>query len=244
MARGHSLKRVRDKIPRAPLRLGAGLLLHLANHAGHLVPHELLRALEHVALRFFDGQAGDALELLQLLLGRGFRLLLHGLEVGLPVGEPLFAPLELRQLAVDLLFLRKDALLDLDDLAALPLELALDLGTELQRLLARLDLRLTADRFGAPLRFLAEAKILCRRRIGSTRRQQTRSHVDADSQARPDPDDQEADGNHHSSLLRSQARRNGFVDRWLRPGRLTPAYSRRFLRVSGPMVMELGFVKV
>ena len=194
-------------------------------------------------LRLLDGQAGDPLELLQLLLGRGLRLLLHGLQVGLAVGKALVAAFELRELAVDLLFFGKDALLGLDDLPALFLQFLLDFGPKLHGLLARPDLRLATDRLGGALDFFAVSEVLRGRCVGTARGQHARSHVDADSQACPDPGDQEADENHHSSLLRGHARRNGFVDRWSRPGRLTPTYSRRVLRVSGPLVMELGFVE-
>ena len=224
MARGHTLQRVRDEVPRAPLGVGAGLFLHLSHHPRHLMADELLGALEHVPLRLLDGEAGDPLELLHLLLSRGLGLILHRLQVRLPVGEPLLAALELRQLAVDLHFLCEHALLDLDDLGPLFPQLVLDLRTELERLLARFHLRLAADRLGASLGLLAEAEVLGRRRAGAARGQQPRSHEDADSQACPDPGDQEADENHHSSLLRSRARRNGFVDRRSRTGRPTPAY--------------------
>jgi hypothetical protein len=192
------------------------LLLHLPHHPRHLVANELLGALQDVPLRLLDGEAGDPLELLDLLLPRGLGLLLHRLEVRFPVGEALLAALELRQLAVDLLFPGEHALLDLDDLAPLLPQLVLDFGAELERLLARFHLGLAADRLGASLRLLAQAAVVCRRRTGAAGRQQARSHVDADSQASPDPGDQEADENHHSSLLRGQARRNGFVDRWSR----------------------------
>jgi hypothetical protein len=121
----------------------------------------------------------------------------------LAVGETLLAALELGQLPVDLLFFRQDPLLDLDDLAALPLELALDVGTQLERLLAGLDLSLAADRFRAALGLLAEPEVLGRRRARPPGREHAGSDVDADSQTHPDPDDQEADENHHSSLLRS-----------------------------------------
>src|SRR4029079_1943696 len=49
----------------------------------------------------------------------------------------------LRQLAVDLLFLREHPLLDLDDPGAVLGDLAVDLGAKFDRLLARGDLRLS-----------------------------------------------------------------------------------------------------
>ena len=69
----------------------------------------------------------------------------------LAVAEPLLAPLELVELRVDLLFLLEDALLDLHDLVPAVLDLGLDLGPEDDRLLARVDLGLTANRVRLPL---------------------------------------------------------------------------------------------
>ncbi len=70
----------------------------------------------------------------------------------LAVAEPLLAPLELGQRAVDVELLLEHALLDLRDLDAPVLHLALDLAPQRDRLLARFDLRLTANRLGLPLR--------------------------------------------------------------------------------------------
>ena len=64
----------------------------------------------------------------------------------LAVGDPLLASRDLRQLAVDLLFLREHPLLDLDDPGAVLRDLAVDLGAKLDRLLARGDLRLSPQR--------------------------------------------------------------------------------------------------
>ena len=68
----------------------------------------------------------------------------------LAVEDPLLAALDLRELAVDLLLLRDDPLLDLGDFGALVPELVLDFGAELDRLLARLDLSLAAHGFRVP----------------------------------------------------------------------------------------------
>ena len=64
----------------------------------------------------------------------------------LAVGDALLAPRELGQLAVDLVLLGEDALLDLDDLGPALGDLLLDLRAELHRLLARLDLSLAPHR--------------------------------------------------------------------------------------------------
>src|SRR5438034_796366 len=57
------------------------------------------------------------------------------------------SPRELGQLAVDVLLLREDALLDIHHLPAPLSDFLLDLGAEPDRLLARFDLRLAPERF-------------------------------------------------------------------------------------------------
>ena len=79
------------------------------------------------------------------------------------VAQPLLAPLELEQPRIDVELLLEDALLDLRDLDAAVLDLALDLAAERDGLLARLDLRLAPDRLGVPLVRPREA---CRARHG------------------------------------------------------------------------------
>jgi hypothetical protein len=68
--------------------------------------------------------------------------------VDVAVVDPLLAPAELVELGVELLLAGEDALLDLEDLAAPLLRLGLDLGADLDGLLARLDLRLAAEGVG------------------------------------------------------------------------------------------------
>ena len=60
-------------------------------------------------------------------------------------------PLELGEPRVDLELLLEHSLLDLGDLDPPILDLALDLAAERNRLLARIDLRLTPDRLGLAL---------------------------------------------------------------------------------------------
>ena len=69
----------------------------------------------------------------------------------LAVGEALLAALDLRRSARELVLACGDPLLDLRDLGAPVLHLALDLGAQPDGLLARLDLRLAADRLGLAL---------------------------------------------------------------------------------------------
>jgi hypothetical protein len=64
----------------------------------------------------------------------------------LAIEETLLAALQLGQLRVDLLFLREDALLDLDDPRPVFGDLPIDLGAEPDRLLASADLALAAQR--------------------------------------------------------------------------------------------------
>ena len=151
MAGGNPLQRVGDQRPRAPPRLGPRLLLLLTDAAGELVADQILRALEQMVLRLRHRQPGDALELRQrLVLGR-LELVLELLDVRLPVGQALLAALDLRRPPRDLVLGLGDSLLDLGDLGAPVLHLGLDVGTQLDRELARLDLRLPPDRLGFAL---------------------------------------------------------------------------------------------
>ena len=193
MARRDPLQGVGDEVARPALRVRAGLLLHLPHHAREVVADELLGAVEHDLLRLLDGEAGDALELAELVVLGRLRLLLELLEMALAVEEALLAPLELGQLAVDLLFLRDHPLLDLGDLGALVLELLLDVGAELERLLARLDLRLAPDRLGGPDGVGGGALALRLGRGGTARKEHARPDETADDQPDHDPEDQEAD---------------------------------------------------
>ena len=113
-----ALQSVRDEVAGAPLRFGLGLLLHLPDASCKLVADQLFRAAEEVRLGLVRGHARDPLELLQLGVLRLLQLLLQLLRVRLPVGDALLATGQLRKLAVDLVFLCEDPLLDLDDLGA------------------------------------------------------------------------------------------------------------------------------
>ena len=144
VARSDALERVGDEVARAPLRLGARLLLEHAHAAREIVADELLPALEQVRLRLLQRHAGDPLDLRLLRRLRLLQLVLELAEVRLAVGEPLVLAPELDELPLDLLFLREHALLDLQHLLAPVGVLGVDLGAQLDRLLARLDLRLAA----------------------------------------------------------------------------------------------------
>ena len=95
---------------------------------------------------------GDALELLELLVLRLLELLLERAQVRLAVGQPLLAAGQLGQLALDLLLRRQHPLLDLRHARPALRELALDLGSQADRLLPRLDLRFAPNRLGFALR--------------------------------------------------------------------------------------------
>ena len=71
--------------------------------------------------------------------------------MNLAIPEPLLSPLELRQTGVDVELLLENALLDLRDLHAPILDLALDLASKRDRLLARFDLSLAAKGLGLAL---------------------------------------------------------------------------------------------
>jgi hypothetical protein len=74
----------------------------------------------------------------------------------LTVREPLVAARELLELLLDLELLRQYALLDLQDLSPAVGELSIDFASQLDGLLAGLDLRLTAYRFPFPSRVLEQ----------------------------------------------------------------------------------------
>ena len=209
MARRNALEGVGDEVAGAALGVGAGFFLHLPHHAPEIVADELLRALEHVALRLFDREAGDALELPQLFVLRRLGLLLELLQVRLAVEEALLAAFEVGEPLVDPPLLRGDAFLDLDDLRTPVFELLLEFGAQLERVLARLHLSLTADGRGGPLGVGVEALALLFRVRCAPRDEEPGAHEGAREHAEGDPDDQEADGSSHCSLLRDRARRNG-----------------------------------
>ena len=146
VAGGDALERVGHEVACAPLGFGPRLLLELADSARELVPHEILRPFEQAELRLVDRHARDPLELGELLLACFLVLFLELAEMRLPIGEALLAARELGELSVDLLFLREDALLDLDDPAAVLRDFLVDLGAQLHRFLADGDLRLAPER--------------------------------------------------------------------------------------------------
>jgi hypothetical protein len=151
VAGGHSLERIGDKGAGAPAGIRARLLLHLPDVPCELVPDEILRAFQELLLRLVHGQPGDPLEGGDLVVLRLPQLFLQRLDVHLPVAEALLTANELGELLVDLLLLLENTLLDLHDLDAPILDLSLDLGAELDDLLTRLHLCLTANRVGLAL---------------------------------------------------------------------------------------------
>ena len=138
---------------------------------------EVLRSLEQLLACLSERQAPDALELAQHLLVPGLEILLELLRVRLPVGNPLLAPRELLRLRLELGLALMDPLLDLRHLQAAGLDLALDLGAQGDRLLARLDL--SASRRVVSASRSASARI--ERRWSSARRNRdvlaVRSHA-------------------------------------------------------------------
>ena len=156
VARGDALERVGDEVARAPLRLRLRLLLVLAHAPRELVPDQVLGALEQHRLRLADGHARDRLEQVQLALVRLLQLQLQLLRVRLAVGDALLAALQLGSLPLELVLARQQPLLALLQPPALVVELALEVGADLDRLLARLDLRLAPDGLGLARRLLEQ----------------------------------------------------------------------------------------
>ena len=172
VARRDALERVGDERSGAPPCVGARLLLHLPHLARELVPDEVLRAVEKLLARLVDGQARDLLECRERVPLRVAELLLERLDVDLAISEPLLSPLELRETGVDVELLLEDALLDLRDLDAPILDLALDLAAKRDRLLARFDLRLAPKRLGLALRVAEQLLALAPARLRTRDRDQ------------------------------------------------------------------------
>ena len=150
---------------------------------------KLLGALQQRGLRLADGHAGDRLEQLELALVRLLELLLELLGVHLAVGDALLAPLELEAAAVELLLAVEQPLLDLLEPAALVVQLALELGAHLDRLLARLD---AAPRAGSPPPGASRVREQLVTRCGAPRRHASRPPSGARAATR-DRSDQEPD---------------------------------------------------
>ena len=106
---------------------------------------------------------------------------------------------DLRQLLVDVLFLREDALLHLDDPRAMLRDLRVDLGTQSHGFLACADLRLATKSVGFTLRVVDDLVT----ELSSTTESRFRrpdehegAHDRADDEADHDPD-----GDEHAGLL-------------------------------------------
>src|SRR3954453_13623984 len=198
--RGHALESVGDEVPRAPLGLAPRLLLGLAHVARELVPDQLLRALEQVRLRLVDGHARDPLQLGLLDVACALELFLELLRVQLPVGDPLFAPRQLGQLAVDLVFLREYALFDLQRLGPSGRDFLLDFGPEPDGLLPRLDLRFSAERVGVSTR-LGDQELARAARRGESRAGQRVERQEGEARSYCQADHYPDDDEHARSLL-------------------------------------------
>src|SRR6185436_4466626 len=128
--------------------------------SGKLVAHEVLRAVEQLLSRLVHREPRDLFEARQRLALGVPELLLQRLDVDFAVAEALLAPFELRQARVDIELLLQDTLLDLCNLYAPVLHLALDLAPESDGLLARFDLCLAADGVGVAPRGSVERVVL------------------------------------------------------------------------------------
>src|SRR5712691_8377140 len=113
----------------------------------------------------------------------------------LAIGKPLLAARHLRQLSVDLLFLREHSLLHLDDPAAVLRDFLVDLRAQLDRLFAGGDLRLPPKRLRLALRVVEQLLPLL---LGCAEaRLAERAHRDGPSQSPGDEADQNSDGDLH-----------------------------------------------
>ena len=139
----------------------------LAHPSGELVAHLLLRGGEDPLPRLAGRHAGDPLELGAVAQLELLHLLLQLPQVNLAVGDALLAAGQLGQLPVDVVLLREDALLDLHHRVAPLTELLLEVGAQLDRLLARLDRSLPARRVGLAARLVQQQRALAPRGLES-----------------------------------------------------------------------------
>ena len=146
-----ALERVGDESTCAAASVRSRLLLHLPHLAGELVSHEVLRALDELLACLVHRQTRDLLERSERIALRVAELLLESLDVNLAIAEPLLLALDLGEPRVDLELLGEHALLDLRDLDAPILHLALDLASQRDGLLARVDLSLAPHGLGLAL---------------------------------------------------------------------------------------------
>src|SRR5579862_36252 len=199
VARGDALQRVGDEVPRPPLRLCTRLLLEHAHAPCELVAGQLLPALEQLPLRLLLRQPGDALERLLLRVLQLLQLVLERAEVRLAVGDALIAARELDELALDLLLLRNEPLLDLHHRLPAVAEVGVDLGSQLHRLLACFDLRLAADGLGFAVRVLEDLPVEAPR-LADARRAE---HLHGDEREHRSSDDSggDCDADEHGQLL-------------------------------------------
>src|SRR5207247_11326568 len=120
-------------------------------------------------------------------------------QVRLAVEEPLVAPLQLGQLRVDLLFLREDPLLDLDDAPPVLHDFLVDLGAQQNGLLARADLGLAPEGLGFALG-LGEHQLALLLGGAETRLPQYPDR-DRNADSPHDQSDQNPDCDQHAQLL-------------------------------------------
>src|SRR5664279_2469769 len=189
----NTLECVRDEVARAALRLRARFLLEHADAAREVMPYELLAPLEQMCLRLLETHPRDTLDLCLLPRRRLLQLVLQLPEVHLAIGEPLVLALELDELSLDVFLLRKHALLDLQHLHAAIGVLGVDVGPELDRLLARFDLRLAPERLGLALGIVHEltvnaARLADARRSEHLHREQDEGCSNGDPGGNCDPD--------------------------------------------------------
>ncbi len=117
----------------------------------------------------------------------------------LAIGNTLLAPGQLRQLPIDVAFFRDDALLDLHHGVAPLAELFLEIGAQLDRLLARFDRRLTTCGIGFATRVVQKERPLPPRRVETRPR-----HEPQPGERRTATDcqcDNDCDDNEHWRLL-------------------------------------------
>src|SRR3954451_1993697 len=118
MAGGHALHAHREDVAHTALGIALGLLLDLAHNAGGVVADPLLDLLDQHLLGLGHAEAGDALELADVLLLALLEQLALAVELTRAIFERALALLELRPAGVELALLGEQGLLGPAELGA------------------------------------------------------------------------------------------------------------------------------
>ena len=200
VARRDALERVGDEVAGAALRLRPRFVLEHADAPREVVAGELLPTLEQMRLRLGLRHPRDALELGCWAAFVCFSSSWSWRRCSSRSASP-WSCAQLDELPLDLLFLREDALLDLQHLLAPVCELRVDLAAQPDGLLAGLDLRLAPHRIAlAAASSRSWSRI--RRALRDSGRAEDRDREQGEGGASGDPDG-DSDPDQHVPAPRS-----------------------------------------